>query len=472
MTNRFPISTYVLFVVSFSLVLFFSSFHLFESPQTWTDEGLIIQSAEGLLRTGKAALPVAPGVFDQGWYITTGYPVTLPIAGMFSIFGVSLETARLVMLAFLICFFAVLFLYSRRAIGGTAAWFGFFLLVFFGPLYGNGRNVLGEIPGLLFIVLALFPLIRGEALTRNGSLWIGAWAGLAVATKPIFILLLPALLLALFLHRREFNLGKVFAYGSFGVLVPIVVWMFLQFEHVTVSQMLSFYVNNLDINVWEAIMANLKRLLSEMQPLYFLITLIVWSTSYGLRRLRHEAVSISEEVLLFFCVLIFLAYIRTIGYYRYFFPAQVFTILYLPRSLWYLTKGRGQLISRTVVVCLCGLVLFHAYQTAFRSWTALHYDSTRTQDLERYFSTLPTTEEIFVYQAPEVVPFVGKHPMYQYEWMTPATHFGDDYVPLVTSGTMPRVITPATVFQTHKEDVFSHYAITEEVESYVILTPK
>jgi len=205
MTNKSAISTYVLFAVSFSLVVFFSSFHLFESPQTWTDEGLIIQSAEGLLHTGRAALPVAPGVFDQGWYITTGYPVTLPVAGMFSIFGVSLEAARLVMLAFLICFFAALFLYSRRAIGGTAAWFGFFLLVFFGPLYGDGRNVLGEIPGLLFIVLSLFPLIRGEVLTRKESMWIGVWAGFAVATKPIFILLLPALFeilsLPSFLHN-------------------------------------------------------------------------------------------------------------------------------------------------------------------------------------------------------------------------------------------------------------------------------
>ncbi|MEK7201360.1 MAG: glycosyltransferase family 4 protein, partial [Patescibacteria group bacterium] len=36
------------------LVLFFTLFQLFESPETWMDEGLIIQSAQGLLHTGKA----------------------------------------------------------------------------------------------------------------------------------------------------------------------------------------------------------------------------------------------------------------------------------------------------------------------------------------------------------------------------------------------------------------------------------
>ncbi|MDP2665213.1 MAG: hypothetical protein Q8P23_00995, partial [bacterium] len=152
-------------------MLFFSSFHLFNSPETWMDEGLIIQSAEGILETGEAALPIAPGVWEPAWYITTGFPLTLPLAGTFAVFGVSLEAARLVMLAFLLCLFIAFFLYARRAIGGVAAWLGFFLLVFFAPIYGNGRNALGEIPGLLFLLLALLPLVQDGAITRSRALW-------------------------------------------------------------------------------------------------------------------------------------------------------------------------------------------------------------------------------------------------------------------------------------------------------------
>ena len=47
------------------------------------DEGLIIQSAQGLLETGKASLPVAPGVYEPAWYITTGFPLTLPFMEIF-----------------------------------------------------------------------------------------------------------------------------------------------------------------------------------------------------------------------------------------------------------------------------------------------------------------------------------------------------------------------------------------------------
>ncbi len=43
----------VLFFCGFALVVFFSTFHLFESPETWMDEGFVIQSAEGLLEPRK-----------------------------------------------------------------------------------------------------------------------------------------------------------------------------------------------------------------------------------------------------------------------------------------------------------------------------------------------------------------------------------------------------------------------------------
>lgn len=437
------------------------------------DEGLIIQSATGLLQTGRAALPVAPSVFEPAWYITTGFPLTIPLAGAFAIFGVSLETARLVMFVFLMGLFGALFLYARRAISGSAAWLGLFLVIFFAPIYGNGRNALGEIPGLLFLLLALLPLARSGPLTRNRALWVGLAVGLAVAAKPIFILFLPALLLALVIRRKELELKKVFLFGAVGVLIPLVVWVFTQFDHIMFSQVFAVYANPHEVNISTAIVANSKRLLTEMQPLYFLAALALWATSYTLRRFRNETVLLSEEILLFFSVLVLLAYLRTAGYYRYFFPAQVFTLLYLPRTLLYLARGYGRLLARTTLVCLCGLILFQAYETVFRSWVAVHYDSTRTQELEKYFSNLPLSEEVFIYQAPEVVSFVGKHSFYQYVEILPTVRgTGKNYQYLVLSGKAALVITPEDLFQAHKDSIFSHYLISEKIDNYVILTPK
>ncbi len=436
------------------------------------DEGLIIQSAVGLLHTGKASLPVAPGIFEPAWYITTGFPVTLPLAGVFNMFGVSLEAARLVMLAFLLSLYTVLWYYARKAIGGVAAWIGFFLLVFFGPLYGNGRNVLGEIPGLLFLLLALVPLLQNGELTRARALWIGVWTGLAVATKPIFILFLPALFLALFFRRTELSLKKVFIYGVLGIAVPLAFWALFQFDDVSLSRIFAVYANPHDINVGAAVVTNIKRLFTEMQPLYFFGALIVWATSYGIRRYWREAVSLHEEILLFFSVLIFLTYLRTTGYYRYFFPGQVFALLYLPQSVLYLVRGYGRIFFRGVIVCLCGLLLFHAYETAFRSWVAVHYDSTRTESLTHYFTTLPVGEEIFVYQVPEAVPFAQESAVYQYVEITPSIRAGETYVPLILSGAIPRIITPSDFFRAHETDTFLRYMITENVDSYVILMRK
>lgn len=470
--HSFGVRNSALLAVGFILVLSYSSFHLFDSPETWMDEGLIIQSAQGLLETGKAALPVAPGVFEPAWYITTGFPVTLPLAGAFRAFGVSLETARLVMMFFLLGLYGAFFVYAHRAIGGIAAWFGLFLLIFFGPLYGNGRNVLGEIPGLLFIMCALLPLMYREEFNQRRAVWVGMWTGLAVVTKPIFILFLPAFVFALLLRRKEFELKKFFIYWVLGGTAPLGVWILTQFDHVSLSSVLSVYANPHNVEIWNAIIANIRRFFTEIQPAYFVTTLAVWTLTYGIRRYRRETVSLTEEILLIFSVLICLAYLRTTGYYRYFFPAQVFTVLYLPQSLLYLVKNRSKLFFKIAVVCLFGLVLFQAYETTFRSWTAVHYDSTRTESLKRYFAELPAGEEIFIYQAPEVVPFAWRHSIYQYVKITPSIRAGEKYTPLALSGSVLRVITPTDFFQAHSSDIFPRYMRSEEIDSYVILVLK
>ena len=462
---------YILIAIACALVLFFSSYRLFESPETWMDEGLIMQSAQGLLETGKASLPVAPGVFEPAWYITTGFPLTLPLAGVFSVFGVSLEAARLVMLVFLLAFYVVLFIYARQAVGGLAAWLGFFLLVFFAPIYGNGRNVLGEIPGLLFMLLALLPLIGGRELSRRKALWVGVGTGLAVATKPIFVLLIPALLLALLL-RREIGLKKVFIFGVLGSILPLAFFVVTQFSHVSFANILALYVNPHDLPILDVVWSNGKRLVMELQPLYFLSALVLWIISYIVRRLRRETISVTEEVLLFFSVLILVAYMRTAGYYRYFFPGQVLALLYLPHTLWYLFGQRSVLFSRVVIVSLCALILFQAYETATRSWVAVHYHATRTESLKKYFAALPPEQEIFIYQAPEVAPFAAGRPMYQYVEITPSIRTGEQYRHMVQTGAAPFVITTNNMFSLGTSTIFMHYVFDKNFDDYVVLVSK
>jgi 4-amino-4-deoxy-L-arabinose transferase-like glycosyltransferase len=469
MFNRLKTVDAVCFLVGFIGVLFFSSYRLYESPPTWMDEGLIIQAAQGLAQTGKAALPVAPGEFEAAGYITTGFPLTLPLAGAFAFFGESLYVARLVMFVFLILFFITLWFFTRRGIHGLAGLTGFLLIVFFGPVYGHGRNVLGEIPGLLCLLIALLPLLRDGVLSRRAALFAGLGAGLAVAAKPIFILFIPALLLALFLRQRELGLKRVFMVGLLGAAAPFLLWLALQFDHITLSRVLAIYANPHDINIINAIFVNFKRFFTELQPLYFLGSLFLWILSYVVRRVRHEKISLPEETLLFFSVLILLAYMRTVGYYRYFFPGQVFAVLYLPQTLWYLFSRGKRFYRVAVMVFVCLLIVGHIYETSFRSWVAVHYDVTRTAALTRYFAELPKEETVFIYQAPELMPFAAGRPLYQYVEITPSIHPGERFVPLVSSGSAPHVMTSEEFFTSHAESVFAHYTTEERVEDYVML---
>jgi 4-amino-4-deoxy-L-arabinose transferase-like glycosyltransferase len=266
--STYKTSSYAFICVGFIFVLFLAGFQVFDSPETWLDEGLIIQSAMGLLETGKASLPVAPDVYEPAWYITTGFPVTIPLAAVFALFGTSIVSARIVMLLFILCFYSALFIYIFKTIGGRAAYVSFLLLVFFAPIYGHGRNVLGEVPGLFFILLTVLVLPRAGALLPKRAFLIGMGTGLAVATKPIFILFALGILIALIVRRKELRLKDVFVIGMLGFCIPIFLWLITQFDSTTIFRVLSVYANPHDVNILNALIVNAKRLCTEGQPLY------------------------------------------------------------------------------------------------------------------------------------------------------------------------------------------------------------
>src|SRR3989338_7685115 len=147
--NRIKFATFAA-----ALLLFFlSTYRLTESPPIWTDEGHLIQVAmNAALHGPQAQLQVAPGKFESGAFsATTGYPALFPVAVAFSLFGVTLVSARLVMAVFILLFVFVAWRLAVRHLPLPLPAHALLLLSTFAPLYGNGNNVLGEIPGLLFL---------------------------------------------------------------------------------------------------------------------------------------------------------------------------------------------------------------------------------------------------------------------------------------------------------------------------------
>lgn len=468
--NRMRWGHIFLCVVACCAIIFFSTYKLFESPETWMDEGFIIQSVVGLLYTGALALPVAPGVFESAWYMTTGFPVVLPLAGAFALFGPSLEVARVVMVLFLFSFFAAVWIYARAVFSERISYLSVFFLICFAPIYGNGRNVLGEVPGLLFIVLTLSLLLPKDPLTPRRATLLGVGAGIVVATKPIFILFAAALIVVLFFRRDEYALQKQLKFFLLGAWVPVCFWYVLQFGDATIPQILTLYANPHTIPLLDALQSTMVRFYTEAQPAFFLMLLIVWAVSYGIRRFRREPVSAAEEVLLLFSVLVLCLYLRTAGYYRYFFPAQVFALLYLPNAALYI--GRQMRIRGFVIAGLLGLLLLLSYETLFRSWVAVHYRATRTEALAQYFATVPADQSLFIYQAPEAAPFALGHQFYQYAQVVPGLHAGAQWAPKVLAGDAAVVLTSQGIFGAQKDTTFAKYRISETIDDYVILVPK
>lgn len=171
-------------------------------PVPWFDEGIHLHVPEAVVRYGAYADFSSDGLRHFGPTLAVGPTVMLPIAGVFELSGVGLLQGRLVMAAYFVAFIAAFYLLGRR-LGGRVTGLATAALLLSSPgpsTIEYGRQVLGEVPGGLFLAAGLLT-------------WFGAWSarpslarlaaagvllGLATATKHVYLLALAPALLAAF----------------------------------------------------------------------------------------------------------------------------------------------------------------------------------------------------------------------------------------------------------------------------------
>jgi len=141
-----------IFLIFLSLLgLFLATYKLTESPAVWFDEGVSVQTAMNLATAKTPGMQVEPGVIINATrFMTTGFPLIYPLSFSFKFFGVGMLQARIVMVIFLIGLILIAYLLVKKMFGFRTAVLSSLLLVSFPVLYGNGKNVLGEVPGLFF----------------------------------------------------------------------------------------------------------------------------------------------------------------------------------------------------------------------------------------------------------------------------------------------------------------------------------
>lgn len=410
-----------LLVVVFGFALFVALYHLQDSPRTWFDEGIYIDIARTLTEKGIYGFQTAPHMYGDVSYISVGYPVLFPLALLFTFLPQTLLVARLFAILWVFALLIVSFLYIKERRGIVSALVALCLLATFSPLYGNGKNVLGEIPGLVFLVASLWMYARAQAhnWTKVPLMLAGFFAGLAGATKPTFLpfLALFGLVGIVTLLRRKIPLRLFLLCTSMAVL-PIIVWVITQFSSDTSwTGIFSHYANPYnEINPWVNSMTNLKRFVTEATPIHFAFLFIISSSFLGM---FLKKVSTGEWVLYLYSVSIIISFLKSPGWYRYFFPAHLlmFILISSLMSLYEWSNLRKKKLTALVIA----LVLFQGH------YTISHIDQMYYPPWRTVRDTILSFEgTILFYNVPEGAFFSQKDDYYQVLTIREGLSYGED----------------------------------------------
>lgn len=155
-------------------------------PETWFDEGAHLMVPKSLVRNGVYADYDSAGYRYFGATLGVGPTVLLPIAGVFKVFGIGLLQARVVMAIYLVLAVVAFYAMARRLAGDVTALVAALLLVTSAGIgtLEFGREVLGEVPALLFVCLGIRELVRADETAQPWRLgFAGLLLGLAAVTK-------------------------------------------------------------------------------------------------------------------------------------------------------------------------------------------------------------------------------------------------------------------------------------------------
>lgn len=321
------------------------------SPGTWFDEGSHLHVPKTLLLYGVYADISSEGYRYYGPTIGIGPTVMLPIALVFELFGIGLLQARLVIVGYLFIALVAGYAFTRRLHGPLVALLAITLMLasrtFAYPgAIEYGRQVLGEIPGMAFLLLGMLAWLA--ALTSPAGkrhticcVAAGLGFGLALVTKNQFVLIVPpALLLIGLLDWRYYRAGTwqlqlvplVLACGCYAM------WTLAQFQFLGPGS----FVENMQQTrqaAGGAIFVFDRHAL--LRSGYYLLRpdlyggLLIPALGYGLWQARRRDPHGLAAMLLAVLVCLWLLWYvgASLGWPRYAFPAVVFGSILVARML-------------------------------------------------------------------------------------------------------------------------------------------
>lgn len=384
--------------------------------------------AKTLVHDGVFSLKVGPEEFvsERPFLITTNYPVALPVALSLKLFGISIAAARIPLICYLgvfciTAYFLVKRIYSEKAARMSAA-----LVITFTPLYANGKTVLGEVPGLALFLVGLWFL--KDKYTYKKLFLAGLFFGLSIATKPFFLLLIPAILIGEVYNykiNKDFFWKRFFTLGL-GISIPVAIWMITLMPSLSrdgVSKMIGYYANSYaeDTDMVALVLSNTKRFFTESTPVHFLILLIVACTGF-VYRVKRKIATEAEVIIMSMILMTGAWYLKTPGWYRYFFPAHVLVFLLVPGALFSLTKKRIMIYALSLLVLVQGCYLLT------RPKLSLYNSDSAVRFSEMTEEIMKPADSILVINSPSIAFLLEDREVYQFLQINPELYFGRDSI--------------------------------------------
>jgi hypothetical protein len=281
--------------------------------------------------------------------------VFFPVASAFLVAGVELATARVVMVGYLVLcvatFYALVRYFRGWKVAATAT-----LLFVFSPgvnLLRWGRQVLGEVPAMFFLLLGVLlwfkALQEARPWHRRGTLClVGVLLGLTILTKNQFLLLLPAWLVLWFLDRLYYRQAKHthFLYPLVAAMLCVLAWYIAQRLFLPFGERLAEH----NVQEWSGAMArgilsfSVRRLLDSLNFLTgedafyaWMLPGALYALLLGTRRtqegLRWGLLAVVTVTWLGWFVLV------SVGWPRYAFPILTAGAIFTAQLLHDLTSG-------------------------------------------------------------------------------------------------------------------------------------
>lgn len=199
----FPLILEALVVISGLFIAIAShAYNIFNYPVYGQDEGTMMSNAWAILH---GTLQPYPYIYEQpplGWMQIAAW---VKLSGGFFTFGTALNSGRVLMLLYAIGCSLLVYLIANRLSGSRST--GLLAMVIFSlsPLsIIYQRQVLADNIGTFWLLLALYLLVAGESRLRS-TVFAAIALGIAVLSREVFILFLPAMLYAVWLHSTRFQ---------------------------------------------------------------------------------------------------------------------------------------------------------------------------------------------------------------------------------------------------------------------------